>query len=75
LVGLEKQPGFKLGAGFLNRLAMGIVIGDTLMRVTYRTRPYEKVKGSVNELYDKWTKKCNDLVQSGNLLDYKGVIK
>jgi predicted CoA-substrate-specific enzyme activase len=75
LVGLEKQPGFNMTAGFLSRLVMGIVIGDTLMRVTYRTRPYEKVKGSVNKLYDKWLKKCHLVVESGNLLDYKRVIK
>lgn len=75
VVGLEKQPGFKLTPSFINRLIMSIVIGDTLMRATYRTRPYEKVKGSVNELYNKWVKKCHYVVKSGNYLEYKRTIK
>ncbi len=75
VVGLEKQPGFKITAAFINRLIMGIVIGDTLMRATYRTRPYEKIKGSVNELYRKWVEKCHKIIESGNYLEYKRTIK
>jgi predicted nucleotide-binding protein (sugar kinase/HSP70/actin superfamily) len=54
---------------------MSIVIGDTLMRATYRTRPYEKVKGSVNELYKKWVAKCHKVIESGNYSEYKRTIK
>ncbi|MFA9423478.1 MAG: acyl-CoA dehydratase activase-related protein, partial [Sedimentibacter sp.] len=72
VVGLEKQPGFKFTVPFINRLIMSIVIGDTLMRVTYRTRPYEKVKGSVNALYKEWVGKCHKVIESGNV---KGFIQ
>lgn len=75
VVGLEKQPGFKITAGFINRLVMGMVIGDTLMRATYRTRPYEKVKGSVNKLYAEWAEKSHKVIESGNILEYKRIIK
>lgn len=75
MVGLEKQPGFKITAPFINRLVMGMVIGDTLMRATYRTRPYEKVKGSVNKLYTDWVEKCHKVIESGNYLEYKRTIK
>ncbi|HBD64372.1 MAG TPA: 2-hydroxyglutaryl-CoA dehydratase, partial [Clostridiales bacterium] len=75
MVGLEKQPGFKLTVPFINRLIMGLVIGDTLMRATYRTRPYEKKNGSVNELLDRWVEKCHKVVGSGNFLKYKQAIK
>lgn len=75
VVGLEKQPGFKITPSFINRLVMGIVIGDTLMRATYRTRPYEKVKNSVNELYNKWVEKAHCVVKSGNYFEYKRIIK
>lgn len=74
VVGLEKQPGFKLTLPFLNRLIMAVVLGDTLMRTTYRTRPYEKIKGSVNEMYDKWVKKCHKAVYSGNIKVFKETI-
>lgn len=75
VVGLDKQPGFKITAGFANRLIMGLVIGDTLMRATYRTRPYEKINGSVNELYKSWVKKCHRIIESGNIIEYKQAIK
>lgn len=75
MVGLEKQPGFKITVPFINRLIMGIVIGDTLMRVTYRTRPYEKEKGSVNKLYDKWVEKSHEVVKTGNIIKYNKLIK
>lgn len=74
VVGLEKQPGFKLTLPFVNRLIMAVVLGDTLMRATYRTRPYEKVKGSVNEMYNKWVEKCHKTVYSGNIKEYKETI-
>ena len=35
-----------------------IFIGDLLMRVLYRVRPYEAVPGSANELYHKWNEKA-----------------
>ncbi|MGD9569881.1 MAG: acyl-CoA dehydratase activase-related protein [Sedimentibacter sp.] len=75
VVGLEKHPGFKITAPFINRLVMGMVIGDTLMRATYRTRPYEKIKGSVNKLYKEWVEKCHKVIKSGNLLEYRRIIK
>jgi len=74
VVGLGKQPGFKFTAPFVNRLVMSIVIGDTLMRATYRTRPYEKVKGSVNKLYEKWVEQCHKVIKSGNIKNYIGAI-
>ena len=74
VVGLEKQPGFKLTLPFLNRLIMAVILGDTLMRTTYRTRPYEKIKGSVNEMYNKWVKKCHKVVYSGNIKIFKETI-
>lgn len=55
-IGIEKNPGFKFTVPMLNRAIMSLVYGDALMRVIYRTRPYEKVKGSVNELHEKWNK-------------------
>lgn len=75
VVGLEKQPGFKITASFTNRLIMALVIGDTLMRATYRTRPYEKIKGSVNILYEKWVKRAHKVIENGNIVEYKKLIE
>jgi predicted nucleotide-binding protein (sugar kinase/HSP70/actin superfamily) len=75
VVGLEKQPGFKLTAPFLNRLIMAIVIGDTLMRTTYRTRPYEIIKGSINSLYEKWVEKAHMIIEKANIKEYIKLIQ
>lgn len=63
--GLEKNPGFKKTPGLLNRILIGLVYGDILMRVLYRVRPYEKIKGSANLLYNSWVEKCKESVRSG----------
>lgn len=56
--GMEKNPGFKYSLALLNKAMMGLIYGDLLMHVLYRVRPYEKFRGSANELYEKWVKIC-----------------
>lgn len=66
LSGLEKNPGFKFTPTLLNRAVMALVYGDLLMRVLYRVRPYEKIKGSANILYEKWNALCLENIKDGN---------
>ncbi len=56
-VGLEKNPGFKYEPRLLHRAMQAVVYGDLFMRVLYRTRPYERIPGSANALYEKWNEK------------------
>ncbi|QEK11515.1 2-hydroxyacyl-CoA dehydratase [Crassaminicella thermophila] len=56
--GLEKNPGFKITPAMLNNVMQGLVYGDLLMRLLYRVRPYEKIKGSSNQLYNYWVERC-----------------
>ncbi|RCX17969.1 putative CoA-substrate-specific enzyme activase [Anaerobacterium chartisolvens] len=65
-VGLEKNPGFKISRSLINKSLMALVYGDLLMRVLYRVRPYEKVPGSANMLYESWTERCKASVRSGS---------
>lgn len=78
-VGLEKQPGFKLSVGLLKKALMALVYGDLFMRVLYATRPYEKVEGSADALYEKWNKKAKENSRNGKLNEFKknirGIIK
>lgn len=69
--GLESNPGFKITYNLLNRALMALVYGDLLMRVLYRVRPYEKIKGSANALYESWVEKCKESVISGSHKTYK----
>ena len=43
-----------------------VMYGDLFMRVVYRTRPYEKVPGSVNKLHKKWEKICLHDLERGS---------
>ncbi len=65
-VGLEKNPGFKITPKLALRMILSVMYGDVLMQVLYRTRPYEKVKGSADELFKKWSKIANK-----NIIDCK----
>jgi len=54
--GLESNSGFEYNLTMLKKAMMAIEYGDIFMNVVYRTRPYEKVAGSVNALHEKWKK-------------------
>ena len=56
-VGLEDNPGFSITPAMAYRIVIAAVYGDLFQRVLYATRPYEKVKGSANALYEKWRQK------------------
>ena len=62
LVGMEKNPGFHINLELLQKAAYAATFGDIFMRCVYRMRPYEKVPGSVNEVHQKWLKKCIDFL-------------
>lgn len=74
-VGLEKNPGFSVTPSLINKALMAIIYGDLFMRVLYRVRPYEKIKGSANELYYKWVERVKENVYSGNFKEFKKNLK
>ena len=74
-IGLENNPGFKMGFRILHRAIIAGVYGDLFMRVLYRVRPYEKVKGSANELYKKWNEKVKANIENGNILEFNKNVK
>ncbi|NBJ91523.1 2-hydroxyglutaryl-CoA dehydratase [bacterium 1xD42-62] len=67
MAGIESNPGFHLNLEMLMRAAYGAVFGDIFMRCIYRMRPYEKEKGSVEALHQKWLKKCQDFVSAKHM--------
>ena len=71
----EKNPGFKLNLPLIHRLVKSIMIGDVLMRVLYRTRPYEAIPGSANQLYEKWTAIAEKQAGSLSIPKYQKLIK
>jgi predicted CoA-substrate-specific enzyme activase len=71
LVGMEKNPGFKITPSLVNKSIMALLYGDLFMKVLYRVRPYEKIPGSTNILYEKWIEKCKESVRSGKHQQFK----
>lgn len=51
-----------------------IVYGDLLMRVKNRVKPYEKVPGSTERLYEKWLACCQEELLDGNYFRYRSTI-
>lgn len=64
--GLEKNPGWKYSLPLAKRVIEAFVYGDLFMRVLYKVRPYEKIPGSANALYDKWNEKVKKDVLTGS---------
>lgn len=69
--GLESNPGFRFSPKLLESAAMALCYGDLFMRVLYRTRPYEKDKGSANALYEKWRDKCLKAIKKPSMNEYR----
>ena len=63
--GIEKNPGWNYSLPIANRAMQAFVYGDLFMRVLYRTRPYERVEGSANALYEKWNEKVKRDIWEG----------
>lgn len=69
--GLENNPGFKISLSLIEKALMAVLYGDLLMRVLYRTRPYETVPGSSNRLFEKWSEVCKENVRTGDQKVFK----
>lgn len=72
--GMEKNPGFKWSFSLIHRAMIAVVYGDLLMNVLYRVRPYERVPGSANALYEKWVQRCKEsLAQASRFVVRKNI--
>ena len=50
----EKNSGFKITAEMLKPAVPALLVGDLLMMLLYRVRPYEQVPGSADALCQSW---------------------
>ena len=67
LSGLGRNPGFRITGRMLLRGVQALLCGDTLMRLLYRTRPYELTKGSAEALADHWAAVLDADIREGAL--------
>ncbi len=73
--GLEKNSGFKITPGLTIRAFQAVTYGDLFMRVLYRVRPYEKIKGSANHLHQVWKKRCVKSLEKARYGEFRKNIK
>ncbi len=74
-VGLEKNPGFKITYNVIVKAVISILYGDLITKLLYRVRPYEKVKGSSDALYEKWNVKMMENAANGSFSQFNKIIK
>ena len=70
-VGLDKHSGFHITYSMVKRVIMGLIYGDTLMRVLYKTRPYEASPGAAEALYKKWVHKALETLKKSNISKFE----
>ena len=78
---LESNSGFSFTVPMLTKALQAVVYGDIFMRVLYRTRPYEAIPNSANELHEKWKQICIKSLQKKSISmrefnrNVRGIIK
>ncbi|AGK54640.1 2-hydroxyacyl-CoA dehydratase [Bacillus sp. 1NLA3E] len=71
----ETQPGFKISLSLAKKLVISACLGDLLMRLKLAVRPYEKIKGSTEFLYDQWLGRCQGMLVDFSMKKYQRIIK
>ncbi|MDR2610491.1 MAG: acyl-CoA dehydratase activase-related protein, partial [Clostridiales Family XIII bacterium] len=74
-VGLEPNPGFKFTLGMGKRMLIGVLLGDALMRVLYRVRPYEKEPGAADRLAHYWSVRIEREMPNIGVRKYRKFVK
>ncbi|HZJ84624.1 MAG TPA: acyl-CoA dehydratase activase-related protein [Syntrophomonadaceae bacterium] len=73
--GADINPGFKITLGLLKKAVYAVVYGDLLMRVLHRVRPYEKIPGSADLLYERWADRCKKQLGADNKNEFRYNVK
>ncbi len=71
IVGMEKNPGFKITIPLMEKLLKSVVYGDLFQKLLLKNRVYEVNKGETQKLYEKWLEKSKSLVQNSNSKQFK----
>ncbi len=64
-------PGIRMTRAMLFRMIMAGHYGDALARMINRIRPYERERGSVQRLTEKWIERAKANILTGNVLKFE----
>ncbi len=71
IVGMEKNPGFKITIPLMEKLLKSVIYGDLLQKLLLKNRAYEIHKGEAEEKYNKWLEVCKSLIRKSNSKQFK----
>ncbi len=71
MVGLEKNPGFKITPTLIQHGLYALEFGDIFLRCLYRMRPYEVTPGSANALHEQWKERVIAFVTQDGFLSHR----
>lgn len=74
VVGMEKNPGFKLTISLAEKLIKSMVLADLLQKMLYKNRAYEKNKGETEKVFNEWMEKSIKLAIKSNAKDFSAGI-
>ncbi|PHV72227.1 2-hydroxyglutaryl-CoA dehydratase [Sporanaerobium hydrogeniformans] len=75
LAGIKKENTLEgLTIEIMKNAVIGMIYGDLLTKVLYRVRPYEKITGSANKLYEEWLVKCKASFAKMNKETFRQII-
>ena len=63
---LNAQPGFRMSAGLLHRMALGCLYGDMFQRVSLSCRTYERHAGDTDDLLEHWLVRARSNASRGD---------
>ena len=69
--GMEKNEGFKTPLPMIHDAGKALVVGDLLMRCLYRTRPYEQVPGSADQLRIRWRDRAAEMILGRDRISFR----
>lgn len=75
LYGAEDNPGFKIDGKLLKKAIKAVACGDVLMRVLHQVRPYEKIPGSADLLYERWSNRFKAYFRTGRKKDFEETLR
>ena len=74
IVGMEKNPGFKLTLPMLEKLLKAVILGDLLQKMLTKNRAYEINKGETQKLFYEWMEKGKKIVENSSSKEFKNAI-
>ena len=74
VVGMEKNPGFKLTISLAEKLLKSVVYADLMQKMLTKNRAFEVHKGETQKLFDEWMEKCKNLVVHSSNKEFRNSI-